>query len=102
MVDITEELKEIVHEIVEAINPSRIYLYGDHAYNSKDTEYSLCILIGASSKKEIGNEIEELLSNKTYKPTNVLIQDRNDFKNSAKVEGTIEHTIVNEGLILMF
>lgn len=100
--DIKQEIINITNEIIEATSAAKIYLFGSFAYGEpdNDSDIDLCIITNDRHirKRDLIKSIRKSISKVATMPVDILIYDKEEFFNRAKIHSTIEHKIANEGV----
>lgn len=100
---LTEEAKKINDCLKNAMQPTRIYLFGSYAKNTqhKDSDYDFYIVMPDNS----GNEIS--LSQKAYRslrgirktPVDIVVGHETSFE-QLKMQPTLEREVARDGILL--
>ncbi len=100
---ITDEIKKITQQIVAAVSPERIYLFGSFAYGTpkEDSDYDFYVV---TSDKQcppsiIGDIRGALMTDRVMKSIDILATDITNFEKRSKAP-TLERKIAREGVIL--
>lgn len=96
------ELENLLNQIKNSANINSIYLFGSYAYGSpnEDSDLDICILTDDKSLRRIDimRKIRKAISKVATMPVDLLVYYSDEFKERAKVECTIEHEILFQGV----
>ena len=96
-------LREIVHRLVDAYRPERIYLFGSHARGEAgpDSDYDLLIVVPDSATPEHRRSrlaYEALWGTRTA--ADVLVWTRDAFESRLHLRASLPSTVMSEGRLL--
>ena len=96
-------LAGIVHRLVEAFQPERIYLFGSKARSdkSKDSDYDLMIVVPDNAPPE---KRRSRLAYQTLRGTrvaaDVLVLPHQAFESRLHLKASLPATVIREGILL--
>ncbi|KKM12482.1 DNA polymerase III subunit beta [Clostridiales bacterium PH28_bin88] len=98
------ELKRVVDALQENIRPKKIYLFGSYAYGQPDkgSDIDLCIITDDNGKRkiEVLRQARRALVHIVSIPIDLLVYRDEEFKDRARLSTTLEHKIMNEGIMI--
>lgn len=96
-------LAEIVHRLVEAFQPERIYLFGSKARSDedKDSDYDLMIVVpdNAPPEKRRSRLAYQALRG-TRVAADVLVLPHHAFESRLHLKASLPATVIREGVLL--
>jgi predicted nucleotidyltransferase len=96
-------LAAIVHRLVEAFQPERIYLFGSKARSdeSKDSDYDLMIVVpdNAPPEKRRSRMAYQALRG-TRVAADVLVLPHQAFERGLHLKASLPATVIREGVLL--
>ena len=96
-------LTGILHRLVEAFQPERIYLFGSKARldENKDSDYDLMIVVpdNAPPEKRRSRLAYQVLRG-TRVATDVLVLSRQAFESRLHLKASLPATVIREGVLL--
>ncbi|MCR4442001.1 MAG: nucleotidyltransferase domain-containing protein [Peptococcaceae bacterium] len=98
------ELNRVVDALQKNLSPKKIYLFGSYAYGQPDqgSDIDLCIITDDSSKRkiEVLRQARRALAYIVSLPVDLLVYRNEEFEERARLSTTLEHKIMNEGIII--
>ncbi len=99
---ISNEITNLVEKIHRAIAVDKIILFGSHAYGepSENSDIDLCVITNDknSRKRDLLKAIRKNIASIVTVPTDILLYDKEEFQQRAKLETTLEHKIASQGV----
>lgn len=98
------ELEKLLIEISKVSGVKSIYLFGSYAYGnpSKESDLDICIVTDDKSKRKIEmmKLIRKVISKVATMPIDLLVYYSDEFNERAKLDCTMEHEILLQGVKL--
>jgi predicted nucleotidyltransferase len=98
-----QALAEIVHRLIAAYRPERIYLFGSKARGDSgtDSDYDLMVVTpdSAPPERKRSRLAYEVLRG-TGTAADVLVWSRKAFESRLHLHASLPHTVVSEGTLL--
>ena len=96
-------LREIVHRLVKAYHPERVYLFGSHARGEAgpDSDYDLLVVVpdSAPPERQRSRLAYEVLWG-TGQAADVLVLTRDAFESRVHLRASLPSTVLSEGRLL--
>lgn len=96
-------LGEIVHRLVQAYEPERVYLFGSKARgeDSADSDYDLVVVVpGQSPPERRRSRLAYQVLRGSGVAADVLVWTRQAFEERLHLKTSLPHTVVDEGRLL--
>lgn len=97
------KLAEVVHRLVRAYEPDRVYLFGSHARGSAgpDSDYDVLVVVpdDAPSERRRGRLAYEVLWG-TGTAADVVVWTRSQFEGRAHLAASLAATVLREGKLV--
>jgi predicted nucleotidyltransferase len=101
---IQNDLDVIVSKVSQILPKAKIYLFGSYAAGTQreDSDIDLCVVVPEFTTRQMETifSIRKAIRGATKIPVDVLAFKNDDFESRAKLQSTIQHTIVNKGVLL--
>jgi predicted nucleotidyltransferase len=97
------ELREVVHRLVEAYKPERVYLFGSKARGEggPDSDYDLMVVVPDDAPPERRrSRLAYQVLRGTGTAADVLVWTRQAFDERLHLRASLPYTIVSEGRLL--
>jgi len=99
-----KQINMIADRIAKKIRISKIFVFGSYAYGkTKDeSDLDLCVITDLSKtrKIELMREIRRELIHDYLIPIDILIYDNKEFEERSALQNTLEHQILNQGILV--
>jgi predicted nucleotidyltransferase len=93
----------VVMPLREVFAPTRIILFGSHAWGNPDSssDVDICVLVRSSDVSPLQRAVtaHEALGTMPF-AKDILVQTDDEFERYSIVEGTLQHRIAHEGQVL--
>ncbi|MBI3948157.1 MAG: nucleotidyltransferase domain-containing protein [Armatimonadetes bacterium] len=98
-----ETIDEIVHRLVEGLQPERIILFGSYAYGEamRDSDLDLMVIVAESDEPPVRRDqrAHACLSGVGV-PVDVLVYTRDEMARGVTVRTSLARTVVDRGRVL--
>ncbi len=102
MPQISSEVAKLVDKISHTIATDKIILFGSYAYGNPNehSDIDLCVITrdNITRKRSLLKAIRKGIAPIASIPTDILIYDKEEFKQRAKLATTLEHEIESQGV----
>ena len=99
-----KQINKLANTIVKKFSTKKIFLFGSYAYGEPQSEsdLDLCILIDLGNKRKIEliREIRREINQSFQIPMDILLYDNKEFNERAIHKNTLEHQILNQGVLI--
>jgi len=103
-VPIQADLDAIVEKINGILPEAKVYLFGSCATGQQreDSDIDICVVVPEFRVRQMETifAIRKAIRGLTRLPVDVLAFRHDDFERRAKLKSTIQHTILNRGVLL--
>ncbi|MDR1786462.1 MAG: nucleotidyltransferase domain-containing protein [Spirochaetaceae bacterium] len=97
-------LDKIVQETTAIVPDGKVFLFGSYATGMQkpDSDIDICVVADGFSERpiEIIHAIRDAIADKINLSVDILVFRSDDFYKNSILRPTIEHTIINEGILL--
>jgi predicted nucleotidyltransferase len=96
------QLLSIIHRIVEAVHPTRIYLFGSRATGNAQPDSDVDLLViydGPKSKREVDLEIRQALRDRDF-ALDLVVTTTYKFERYKSVVNTLAQEVSEKGLLI--
>lgn len=101
---VQDQLRLIPQRIAERVSAKKIYLFGSRAYGCPDEEsdIDLCVVADLHGKQkiEVMREVRKAIASFVTYPVDIIVYGEQEFRARAAFEHTMEHKIVEKGVLL--
>lgn len=99
-----KQLRKLAQTITQNYDAQKIFLFGSYAYGkpNSSSDLDLCIITNLKKKRkiEVIRDIRKELSSFLLFPLDILIYEENEFNERASLKNTLEHKIVESGILI--
>lgn len=99
----SEDINKLVKKISQTLKVEKIILFGSYAYGktNEDSDVDLCVITNVNKRKlDILTMIRTALIPIYTHSLDILVYTEEEFKERAEFHFTMEHEILNKGIIL--
>jgi uncharacterized protein len=98
-----EMLDQVTHELVEALHPEQIVLFGSHAWGSPHQDSDLDLFIVMSGETEITMELKvkvhAALSEMGF-PKDIVLSNHSNVQRMESAKASLTHEVLNKGKVI--
>lgn len=98
-----EILDDIVRRLVQALRPERIVLFGSRAWGhpTEASDIDLLVIVSHSEQSPAERATRAYRSLRGIDvPKDIIVKTRDEFDRNRSIKSSIEHRIVEEGIVL--
>ncbi len=99
-----KQINRLANTIVKKFSTKKIYLFGSYAYGEPQSEsdIDLCVItdLGNKRKIELIRNIRREINLNFQIPIDILLYDEKEFNERAIHQNTLEHQILNQGILI--
>jgi uncharacterized protein len=104
MVELTDELKEVLHRLIDALHPEQIYLFGSYARGNQIPGQSDIDLLVIVPDSHLPRHQREARSYDTLwglvTPVDLVILTREEFNRTSLVKTSLASTAQRQGVLI--
>ena len=103
-IPIQNDLDAIVKKINQILPEAKVYLFGSYAAGTQreDSDIDICVVVPEFRVRQMETifSIRDAITGLTKIPIDILAFKHEDFESRSKLRSTIQHKIMNKGVLL--